>query len=94
MDDPVVWIIVVAFYAPLHFLLPVLFLLIVGGEVNVVRKQLIRSALIDAAVSMVVAFTLAIILVNYAQIVLAMVVLMLFLLVPFIRILNNRSVLN
>ena len=49
-------------------MLPVLFLFIVGGETEAVRKQLIRRALIDAALSMVVAFLLAIMLVNYSQI--------------------------
>ena len=90
MNDPVTWIIIIAFYAPLHFMLPVLFLFIVGDETETVRKQLIRSALIDAALSMVVAFALAIMLVNNSQIALAMVVLILFMLVPFIRILKNR----
>ena len=90
MDDPVVWIIIAAFYAPLHFMLPGLFLFIVGDEAEAVRKQLIRNALIDAALSMVVAFAIALILVNYAQVALAMVILILFMLVPFMRILKNR----
>jgi len=90
VDDPIIWIIIIAFYAPLHFMLPVLFLFIVGDETETIRKQMIRSALIDAAISMVVAFALAILLANYAQIALAMVVLILFMLAPFIRIINNR----
>ena len=94
MDDPVIWIIIIAFYAPLHFMLPVLFLFIVGSETETVRKQLIRRALIDAAVSMAVAFALAILLVNNDQIGIAMVVLILFMLVPFIRILKNRRVIK
>ena len=94
MDDPVIWIIIIAFYAPLHFMLPVLFLFIVGDETETVRKQLIRSALIDAALSMVVAFALAIMLVNYEQIALAMVILILFMLVPFIRIIRNRRIIE
>ena len=94
MDDPIIWIIIMAFYAPLHFMLPVLFLFIVGDETEAVRKQLIHSALIDAALSMVVAFAIAIMLVNYSQMALAMVVLMLFMLAPFIRILMNRRVLK
>ena len=94
MDDPVIWIIIIAFYAPLHFMLPVLFLFIVGDETEVVRKQLIRSAVIDAALSMVVAFALAILLVSHSQIALAMVVLVLFMLAPFIRILRNRRVIK
>lgn len=94
MEDPVIWIIIAAFYAPLHFMLPVLFLFIVGDETEAVRMQLIRRALIDAALSMVVAFAIAIMLVNYSQIALAMVVLVLFMLVPFIRILRNRRVIK
>ena len=94
MKDPVIWIIIVAFYAPLHFMLPVLFLFIVGDETEAVRKQLIRKALIDAAVSMLLAFAIAILLVNYNQIALAMVVLILFMLVPFIRITGNRRALK
>jgi uncharacterized membrane protein YesL len=94
VDDPVIWLIIIAFYAPLHFMLPVLFLFIVGGETETVRKQLIRSALIDAALSMVVAFALAIVLVNYEQIALAMVILILFMLVPFMRIIRNRRMIK
>jgi hypothetical protein len=94
MDDPVIWIIIIAFYAPLHFMLPVLFLFIVGGETETVRKQLIRRALIDAALSMVVAFSIAVLLVNNNQIGFAMVVLILFMLAPFIRIIKNRRVIK
>ena len=94
MDDTIIWIIIISFYAPLHFMLPVLFLFIVGDETEAVRKQLIRRALIDAALSMVVAFALAILLVNNSQIGLAMVVLILFMLAPFIRILRNRRLIK
>ena len=94
MNDPIIWIIIIAFYAPLHFMLPVLFLFIVGNESETVRKQLIRKALIDAALSMVVAFIIAITFVNYDQIALAMVVLIIFMLIPFIRILKNRLLLK
>ena len=94
MDDTIIWIIIISFYAPLHFMLPVLFLFIVGDEAEAVRKQLIRRALIDAALSMVVAFALAILLVNNSQIGLAMVVLILFMLAPFIRILRNRRLIK
>jgi len=78
----------------MHFMLPVLFLFIVGDETEAVRKLLIRRALIDAALSMVVAFALAIMLVNNRQIALAMVVLILFMLAPFILILRNRRVIK
>lgn len=94
MNEPIIWIIIVIFYAPLHFMLPVLFLFIVGDELETVRKQLIRNALIDAALSMVVAFALAILLVSYKHIALAMVILILFMLAPFIRIIRNRRVIK
>jgi hypothetical protein len=94
VDDPVIWIIIIAFYAPLHFMLPMLFLFIVGHESESVRKQLIRTALFDAALSMVVAFALAMMLVNYDQMALAMVILVLFMLVPFMRIIRNRRILK
>jgi uncharacterized membrane protein YesL len=94
VDDPVIWIIIIAFYAPLHFMLPVLFLFIVGHESESDRKQMIRSALVDAAVSMVVAFALAILLVNYDHVGLAMLALILFMAVPFMRIIWNRRVLK
>ena len=58
------------------------------------RKDMIRKALIDAAVSMVVAFAIAIVLVNYEQIALAMVVLILFMLTPFIRIVKHRRLIR
>jgi uncharacterized membrane protein YesL len=94
VNDPVIWIIIIAFYAPLHFMLPVLFLFIVGHESETMRQRLIRIALIDAALSMGVAFALAIVLVNYEQIAFAMVILVLFMAVPFIRIVRNRRFLE
>jgi uncharacterized membrane protein YesL len=94
VNDPIIWIIIIAFYAPLHFMLPVLFLFIVGHEKESDRKQMIRIALVDAAVSMAVAFALAILLVNYGQVGLAMVALILFMAVPFMRIIRNRRVLK
>ena len=75
-------------------MLPVLFLFIVGHETETMRKDMIRKALIDAAVSMIVAFAIAIVLVNYEQIALAMVVLILFMLAPFIRIIKNRRMIK
>lgn len=94
MNDPIIWIIIFVFYAPLHFMLPVLFLFIVGHESDTDRKVLIRNALIDAALSMVVAFTLAILLVYYEQVAFGMVILVLFMSAPFVRIIRNRRVLK
>jgi len=93
MSDLVIWIIVIAFYAPLHFMLPVLFLFITGKEPETVRRQLIRSVLRDALFSMVVAIALAVILVRMGWIMPAMLVLMLSMSLPFLRILRARRVL-
>lgn len=92
MSDVVIWIIVIAFYAPLHFMLPVLFLFITGKESETVRRQLIRSVMRDALLSLVAAITLAVLLVNLGWIMPAMLVLMLSMLLPFVRILRARRV--
>ena len=93
MNDPIIWIIIVVFYAPLHFMLPLLFLFIVGDEAEVVRRQLIRNALIDAALSLIIAFIIDIVLVIFDHVALAIITLMLFMLVPFIRIVRRRQLL-
>ncbi len=90
MSDLVIWIIVIAFYAPLHFMLPVLFLFITGKESESLRRQLIRSVIRDALLSMVVAIALAVLLVNLGWIMPAMLVLMLSMTLPFVRILRAR----
>lgn len=90
MDNMVVWIIIIAFYAPLHFLLPVLMLFITGNESEPVRRLLIRRALIDSALSLMGAFVIAILLVNMEQMLVAMLILLVSILVPFIRIFMHR----
>jgi hypothetical protein len=54
---------------------------------------MLRLALFDAALSMVVAFGIAITLVSYEHVALAMVTLVLFMLAPFMRIIRHRRVL-
>jgi hypothetical protein len=90
MNDVTVWIIVIAFYAPLHYLLPVLFLFITGQEAEVVRRRLIKGALLDATLSMVGAFVVAIVLVELGWIGPAMLVLLASMTLPFLRILGHR----
>lgn len=90
MDNVIVWLIIAAFYAPLHFLLPVLLLFISGRESEAARRRLIRGALIDSALSMAVAFATAIALTTRGRMSLAMLVLLLSLGYPFIRIWRHR----
>ncbi|MCG6965944.1 MAG: hypothetical protein LJE59_05500 [Chromatiaceae bacterium] len=90
MDDVIVWTIIIAFYAPLHYLLPVLVLFITGSETEAVRRQLIRRALIDSTLSMVAAFAVVIYLAQHDRISIAMLLLMLSIGVPFVRIWRHR----
>jgi len=91
MDDAIVWIIIIAFYAPLHYLLPVLILFITGNEPEEQRKNLIRGAVIDSTVSMVAAFAVVIALVSNGWISVAMLILLVSMFYPFLRILRHRK---
>jgi|GEM_PF-1403344 len=91
MNDFIVWIIIIAFYAPLHYSLPVIILFITGEESEDTRKALIRRALIDSTLSMLVAFAIAIVLVNMDMMIWAMLALLLSMPLPFVRILQHRK---
>lgn len=90
MDEIIVWAIIIGFYAPLHFLLPVLVLFITGRETEAVRRQMIRRALVDSGLSMVAAFAVVIYLAQRGQIPAAMFVLLLSMGLPFVRIWRHR----
>ena len=91
MDDAIVWIIIIAFYAPLHYLLPVLILFITGNEPEDQRKRLIKGALFDSTLSMVLAFGIVIALVNTGWISIGMLVLLISMFYPFLRIFRHRK---
>ena len=90
MDNLVVWLIIIAFYAPLHYLLAVLVLFITGQESDEVRRGLIRRALTDSTLSMVGAFVIVIYLAEAALMSAAMLILLVSMLYPFIRIWRHR----
>ena len=90
MDEVVVWIIIIGFYAPLHYLVPVLVLFITGQETEQTRRRLIRNALIDSTLSMVAAFVIVITLASSGRMLMAMLILMLSMGLPFIRIWMHR----
>jgi hypothetical protein len=90
MDDWIAWIIIVGFYAPLHYLMPALVLFITGTEDEATRRRLIRRALIDSTVSMVVAFIIVLTLVDAGHVSPAMAVLFLSMLYPFLGIWRRR----
>ncbi len=91
MNDTIIWIIIIAFYAPLHFMLPVLILFITGNESESARKSLIRLALIDSTVSMLFAFMLAIVLVKMDLMIWGMLALLISMFIPLIRIIRQRK---
>jgi hypothetical protein len=90
MDEIVIWIIIAGFYAPLHYLLPVLVLFITGQESEATRRRLIRNSLIDSTLSMVVAFAIVITLARQGLMLPAMLVLLLSMPAPFVRIWRHR----
>jgi len=90
MDDAIVWIIIIAFYAPLHYLLPVLFLFVTGKETEAARKRLIFRALVDSTWSMIAAFIVIIYLAGRNQLPAAMFVMLLSMGLPFVRIWSHR----
>ena len=90
MDNLFVWLIIIAFYAPLHYLLPAMVLFITGRESEAVRQRLIRRALFDSTLSMVGAFAVAIYLAEHKSMSTAMLVLLLSMLYPFVGIWRHR----
>jgi hypothetical protein len=91
MNDIIIWIIIIAFYAPLHYMLPVLFLFITGQENEDTRKALVHRALIDSTLSMLLAFAIAIVLTITGHVTWSMLVLLISMPTPFIRITRHRK---
>ena len=83
MLDPATWIIIALFYAPLHFSIPILVVGVRAPDAGR-RRRAIISAAIDCAVSMTIAFALAIWLAaDHLQ--WAVAILLLFMLLPYLR---------
>jgi len=85
MDNAIVWIIIIGFYAPLHYMPPVLLVLFKTSEEN--RKAELKGALIDCTLSMVLAFVL-VYLVGLDNMLLAMMILLVALFLPYIRVIK------
>ena len=95
MDEVIVWLIIIGFYAPLHYLVPVLVLFITGQESEQTRRRLIRNSLIDSTASMIVAFAVVITLAYRGQMLRAMTILLLSMGFPFVRIwLHRREIVD
>ena len=90
MDNLIVWLIIAAFYAPLHYLLPVLVLFITGRESDETRTRLMRRALLDSSLSMIAAFAIVIYLAEQGMMFAAMLILLLSMLYPYVGIWRHR----
>ena len=82
MHEPLTWLIIAVFYAPLHFVLPTLFVLLTGEEDEEGRRRLRRRTHVDCAVTMLVALPGCYALAQWS-VTLAMLVLFLSMFVPY-----------
>lgn len=91
MDTTIVWLIIALFYAPLHYLLPLLVVVMTGREEGEARKRRLVATAIDCTLSMVIAFAVVIWLAA-DRLQLAMLVLLLSMATPYLRIwLHHRA---
>ncbi len=84
MENWTLWLIIALFFAPLHYLLPLLFIFLRQSNAELRRQQLISTA-IDCSLSMALAFALGIWLAE-TQLFLAMGILMVAMPLPYLRI--------
>lgn len=91
MDATIVWLIIALFYAPLHYLLPMLVVVMTGSEEGEARRQRLVATAIDCTLSMVLAFAVVIWLAA-DRLQVAMFVLLLSMAMPYLRIwLHHRA---
>lgn len=91
MDNTIVWLIIALFYAPLHYLLPLLVVVMTGREEGEARKRRLVATAIDCTLSMAIAFAVVIWLAA-DRLQLAMGVLLLSMATPYLRIwLHHRA---
>lgn len=84
MDSVVTWLIVAVFYAPLHYLVPILVVALRNTD-GAQRRRAIRAVAIDCSISMILAFGLVIWLAE-DHLTLAMLVLLVAMALPYLRI--------
>lgn len=85
MTDTIVWFIALSFYAPFHYLGPMLVGFLTGKEAPEQRKRLIKAIAIDCTISMFVAFTIAF-WIFQTNLQLAMLILLISMVVPYLHI--------
>jgi hypothetical protein len=90
MEEPIVWLIILLFYAPLHYLLPLLIVFLRHAEDPEARRQHLKATAIDCTFSMVVGFSLVLVLAQ-DNLFPAMLILLVSLFTPYLRIALARS---
>jgi hypothetical protein len=85
VDTWLVWLIIALFYAPLHYLLPLLVVVLTGSEEGAARKQRLVATAIDCTLSMAIAFAIVLLLAA-ERLQLAMFVLLASMVAPYLRI--------
>lgn len=85
MDDIVIWTIIIGFYAPLHYLPPLLMTLFKTPEEN--RKASLIKTTLDCTISMLLAFGL-VYLVGLDNMLLAMTILLIAMFLPYLRVIK------
>ncbi len=89
MDAFITWLIIAIFYAPLHYLIPIVIVFFQNVADPMVRKRRMISTAIDCTFSMVAAFVLVIWL-SGDQLHVAMYILMISMSTPYARIWLQR----
>lgn len=89
MDTVVFWVIIALFYAPLHYLIPIVIVFFQNVEDPVLRKRRMIATAIDCTLSMSIAFALVIWL-SGDRLQTAMFVLMISMSLPYFRIWLHR----
>lgn len=88
MYDLVIWLIIAGFYVPMHYLLPILIVIIFSRE-NSNRRHNVLLTAIDCTVSMALTFVIVIWLAS-DNLALAMIIMLVSLSAPYFRIILKR----
>lgn len=88
MNDPLTWVIITLFYAPLHYLPPALIVFI--GSEGRDRRSRLTWTLLDCSLSMVMSLATVIWLAGRGQLAPAMGVMLLSMGLPYVRLLLHR----
>ena len=89
MDDVVVWLIIAGFYVPLHYLLPILIVIMFSTSKTDRRRDVLATAM-DCTVSMTATFIIVVWLAA-DHLGMAMLILLLSLSAPYFRIIFKRK---